>query len=227
MRTMMCLCIAMVLAGVSGCRDASEAEPAGGVAEKPSVAYPPADTPRQLRINEYQAKLAGDVDAFLACYETHDVGREGLAAAFELSQASKAYEKKFGETFYSRPGAPFVTPAPAPLDVDNDVVLIEGDLAYMELSSGQKLDMVRRDGVWRFDSRDMLRALSAKDAMGQKSALEMTAVLRDLTARMDTPGVTAEEIGDELSRQIGVIMQARAKEMGLIPEPSDFPMIEN
>ena len=194
----------LVLAGLWGCAK-----------ELPPEAYPAAKTPRQLLLNQYNARLAGDREAYLACFKTHDMGRSILAAEFDNSQAKVAYITTYAATFPNPRAVPLT---PHPFAVTDADILAKDDVAYYSRSEAENaVVMIREEGIWRIDATGKPRVLSDRDIMGKRMTEMETEMLRDVTEKMSEPGATAESINDELARRRSALFDQVARE--LLPVP--------
>jgi len=173
--------------------------------------YPPATTPRQLLLNERTARMEGDREEFLKCYETHRTGNSILGTAFDRDHADEVFRETFIETFH--PGG-IGASTPEPLEVSDDQIQIEGDTArYAPSEVDAPRMMVRTDGVWKFDAMDLPIILEGESLMAIRMQEKETDVLLEMIEKMQQPHATAREITRELQQRRQEIFDDVAQEL--------------
>lgn len=158
---------------------------------------PKADTPQQAVKNLKSSVETGDKDLFMATVLVNDDQKAMVEAMFPVLHESillnQAVEKQYGKDAKIKGGPDMDF---AGLD-DQANYKVEGDKATFNPPKGDKLDLVKKDGVWKITMPDIPKGPQAEQFL--KIAPKMVDVLKAAQKKVGKEGYTPEKINKEVN----------------------------
>ncbi|MHC4986751.1 MAG: hypothetical protein ACYTFO_11435 [Planctomycetota bacterium] len=196
--------------------------PAGALAQGTGgTTQTAATTPLQAVMNLRDAMIAGDEEAFVACFQAGEEEQQAmLVGIFDLAQAGKTLQdavlENFGEEGLEEFGQEMGEDLYGEIaDVTADDLVIEedGDTATVRKVDEEEDDamaLVREGGVWLISFEDELP--SGEEAVQALVFIEaMAEVMNETAQAADDEGMTVEQLQQEMNaKMMGVMMMLMA-----------------
>lgn len=152
------------------------------------------------------ALLDGNKDEFLSYYQASAAQKQALIGMFDFSQAGMAFRDKFiaaygqdaWDTFQSDASQGASMSLPERYNPDEVTVDIDGDAAMVTATDEpQPLQLVRKNGVWLIDAESMVGPDGQAAKIGTLMS-KMAEIIRDYTNVIGQPGMTPEQLDEEM-----------------------------
>ncbi len=213
---------ALSLAIVVGCGGKEEGEGTGSLGDNGGTAAPaPASTPEAVLENMRLALVAGDGDAFVACFvatPAQETVLRGMARMVSTTlKFRKAMVAAYGEEALT--GGGMQSDMSELTDenwLDEATVTVDGDKATVSMEDKpQPLSLVKQDGSWKIDAAAMMPPGKDEDlATFGKMSEAMVDAMEASMGNIGKPGYTAEKINEGLRQ---AMMEAMFG--GAVPQP--------
>ena len=170
-----------------------------------------AKTPQDALSNVQKALLAGDSEAFTACFDATKEQVKVLEAMCGFVSAASEFEKAmrsaYGQGSVGSAGKTDLDEMKGDAWLKDVTIEAEGDKATATRKGGKGVwQLVRKDGVWKIDPRGMLARGEEKNDEESRQVVDMfrtmTEAIGQVAKRIGGPGYTAEKINQELAAAI-------------------------
>ncbi len=169
-----------------------------------------ASTPKEALENMVKAMQDGDSEAFVACFDATEDQEKFLGVMCEVTYAKMKFKeamvKEYGEDAIPKS---YLDDFKDDKWLEDMEIKIDGDKATAT-KKGQKepLNLVKKDGEWKIDAKDMADENQMKDmGMTLKMFEALTKAMKDATSKIGKKGYTAEKIHKEMYEEMAKAMK--------------------